>query len=137
VRSSRQLESHCHEDLAFRVLAGNHAPDHVTIARFRARYQEALADFLVVSLRLCAAGLVRLGLIALDGTKVAANAASHTLDKIETEVAEILQQVSEPTSVTTWSTARPVGGRAPGGARQQGRPADAAHRVACSDEAGR
>jgi hypothetical protein len=56
----------------------------------------ALAGFLVASLRLCAAaGLVRLWVVALDGTKVAANAASHTLDKIEREVAEILRQATE------------------------------------------
>jgi hypothetical protein len=49
------------EDLAFRVLAGNQLPDHVTIARFRVHHQQALAGFLVASLRLCAAaGLVRL-----------------------------------------------------------------------------
>src|SRR6266508_535036 len=99
VRSSRQIERRCHEDLAFRVLAGNQAPDHVTIARFRVRHQQALAGFLVQSLKLCAAaGLVRLGLVALDGTKVAANAAntaSHTLDKIEAQVAEILRQAAE------------------------------------------
>jgi transposase len=99
VRSSRQLERRCHEDIAFRVLAANQLPDHVTIARFRARHQQALAGFLVASLRLCAAaGLVRLGLVALDGTKVAANAAntaSHTLDKLEAEVTEILRQAAE------------------------------------------
>jgi transposase len=99
VRSSRQIERRCHEDLAFRVLAGNKAPDHVTIARFRVRHQQALAGFLVASLKLCAAGgLVRVGLVALDGTKVAANAAntaSHTLDKLEREVAEILRQAAE------------------------------------------
>jgi transposase len=43
VRSSRQIERRCHEDLAFRVLAGNQTPDHVTIARFRARHEQALA----------------------------------------------------------------------------------------------
>jgi transposase len=99
VRSSRQLQRRCTEDLAFRVLAGNQAPDHVTIARFRVRHQPALAGFLVASLRLCAAaGLVRLGVVALDGTKMAANAAnvaSHTLDKLEAEVAEILRQAAE------------------------------------------
>jgi transposase len=99
VRSSRQLQRRCVEDLAFRVLAGNQAPDHVTIARFRVRHQQALAGFLVQSLRLCAAaGLVRLGVVALDGTKVAANAAttaSHTLDKLEREVAEILRQAAD------------------------------------------
>jgi transposase len=99
VRSSRQLERRCREDLAFRVLAGNQLPDHVTIARFRVRHQQALAGFLVQSLQLCAAaGLVRLGTVALDGTKVAANAAntaSHTHDKLEREVAEILRQATE------------------------------------------
>jgi transposase len=50
VRSSRQIQRRCTEDLAFRVLAGNQAPDHVTIARFRVRHQQALADFLVASL---------------------------------------------------------------------------------------
>src|SRR6266567_2015718 len=45
VRSSRQLERRCHEDIAFRVLAANQTPDHVTIARFRARHQQALAGF--------------------------------------------------------------------------------------------
>jgi transposase len=99
VRSSRQIERRCQEDLAFRVLAGNQAPDHVTIARFRVRHERALAGFLVESLRLCAAaGLVRLGVVALDGTKLAANAAttaSHTLDKLEREVAEILRQAAD------------------------------------------
>jgi len=99
VRSSRQIERRCREDLAFRVLAGNQLPDHVTIARFRARHEQALAGFLVQSLRLCAAaGMVKLGTIALDGTKVAANAAntaSHTRDKLEREVAEILQQAAD------------------------------------------
>jgi transposase len=99
VRSSRQLERRCTEDLAFRVLAGNQAPDHVTIARFRVRHEQALAGFLIESLKLCAAaGLVRLGVVALDGTKVAANAAntaSHTHEKIEAQVAEILRQAAE------------------------------------------
>jgi transposase len=67
VRSSRQVERRCQEDVAFRVLAANQTPDHVTIARFRVRHEQALAGFLVESLRLCAAaGLVRLGTVALD-----------------------------------------------------------------------
>jgi transposase len=99
VRSSRQIQRRCTEDLAFRVLAGNQTPDHVTIARFRVRHQQALAGFLVESLKLCAAaGMVKVGTVALDGTKVAANAAntaSHTHDKLEREVAEILRQAAE------------------------------------------
>jgi transposase len=99
VCSSRQLERRCREDVAFRVLAANQTPDHVTIARFRVRHQQALAGFLVASLKLCAAaGMVRLGVVALDGTKVAANAAntaSRTREKLEAEVAEILRQAAE------------------------------------------
>ena len=99
VRSSRQIERRCREDLAFRVLAGNQTPDHVTIARFRVRHEHALAGFLVQSLRLCAAaGMVRVGTVALDGTKLAGNAAekaNRTHDKLEAEVAEILRQAAE------------------------------------------
>jgi transposase len=99
VRSSRQVERRCTEDLAFRVLATNQTPDHVTIARFRVRNEQALAGFLVASLKLCAAaGMVRLGTVALDGTKLAANAAeraNRTHDKLEDEVAGILRQAAE------------------------------------------
>src|SRR5512132_300934 len=112
VRSSRQIERRLTEDVAFRVLAANQAPDHVTIARFRVRHQQALAGFLVASLKLCAAaGMVRVGTVALDGTKLAANAAdkaNRTLDKLEREVAEILRQPPRPTSARTASTARRV-----------------------------
>lgn len=99
VRSSRQIERRCQEDIAFRVLAANQIPDHVTIARFRARHEQALAGFLVESLKLCAAvGMVQVGTVALDGTKLAANAsdkANRTHDKLEAEVAEILRQAAE------------------------------------------
>jgi transposase len=99
VRSSRQIQQRCTEDLAFRALAGNQTPDHVTIARFRVRHEQALAGFLVQSLKLCAAaGLVRLGVIALDGTKVAANAAdraNRTPAKLEDEVIAMLREAAE------------------------------------------
>jgi hypothetical protein len=70
----------------------------VTIARFRVRHERALAGFLVESLKLCAAGMVKVGTVALDGTKLAGNAAntaSRTLDKLEREVAEILRQAAD------------------------------------------
>jgi transposase len=99
VRSSRQLERRCQEDIALRVLAANQTPDHVTIARFRVRHQQALAGFLVESLKLCAAaGMVKVGLVALDGTKLAGNAAdkaNRTLDRLDAEVAEILREAAE------------------------------------------
>jgi hypothetical protein len=82
--------------VAFRVLARGLAPDHVTIARFRSRHAEALAGVFVDSLRLCAAaGLVRLGMVALDGTKLAAPAArsaSRTLAELQGQVEAILAE---------------------------------------------
>jgi Transposase DDE domain len=87
------------EDLAFRVLAGNSTPDHVTIARFRVRHEQALAGLLVQSLQLCAAaGMVRLGLVALDGTKIESNAAAtanRTHAHLQAQVAELLSQAAE------------------------------------------
>jgi transposase len=73
VMSSRRIEQACQSDVAFRVITANVQPDHTTIARFRRRHTEALKDLFVQTLRLCAeAGLVRVGLVALDGTKIAA-----------------------------------------------------------------
>ena len=74
-RSSRRIERRCVEDVAFRVIAANQVPDHTTIARFRARHARALADLFVEVLALCQkAGMVKVGLVAVDGTKMAANA---------------------------------------------------------------
>ena len=75
VMSSRRIEQGCQSDVAFRVITANVQPDHTTIARFRRRHAEALKGLFVQTLRLCAeAGLVRVGLVALDGTKIAAAA---------------------------------------------------------------
>jgi Transposase DDE domain len=99
VRSSRQIQRRLPRRGRLPRPGRHQAPDHVTIARFRVRHEQALAGFLVQSLRLCAAaGLVRLGTVALDGTKLAANAAeraNRTLAKVEEEVAEILRQAAE------------------------------------------
>src|ERR671937_1608287 len=75
VRSSRAIERHCHEHVAFRVITGNLVPDHVTIARFICRHERALAALFSQVLGLCAeAGLVDSGVVAIDGTRIAANA---------------------------------------------------------------
>lgn len=75
VRSSRQIERLCGTDVAFRVLCGQDPPDHSTLARFRQGHDSALAGVFEQVLVLCArAGLVRLGTVAIDGTKIAANA---------------------------------------------------------------
>jgi transposase len=75
VRSSRGIEKRCHDDVAFRFLAANQAPDFRSIARFRRRHLDALAGLFVEVLALCQrAGMVKLGRVALDGSKVRANA---------------------------------------------------------------
>src|SRR3954464_10605222 len=77
-RSSRAIERACEEDVAFRVIAAHQVPDHTTIARFRQRHQDALAGVFGEGLRLCAeAGLVDVSLVAVDGTKVHANASER------------------------------------------------------------
>ncbi|MCP9883125.1 IS1182 family transposase [Cyanobium sp. Alchichica 3B3-8F6] len=76
--SSRKIEKACWEDVAFRVLTGNQKPDHSRISDFRRRHLDALAGLFVQVLRLCQkAGLVSLGQVALDGTKIRANASKH------------------------------------------------------------
>jgi len=76
--SSRKIERATHRDVAFRALAADQHPDHDSIAEFRKRHLAALAQLFVQVLRLCqAAGLVKLGHVALDGTKIKANASRH------------------------------------------------------------
>ena len=78
VASSRRIERATHEDVAFRYLAADQHPDHDTIAAFRQEHLESLAQLFVQVLRLCQrAGLVKLGHVALDGTKIKANASKH------------------------------------------------------------
>jgi transposase len=75
VRSSRAIERACAEDVACRVIAAHHQPDHATLARFVVRHEIALAELFGEVLELCAdAGLATLGIVAIDGTKVHANA---------------------------------------------------------------
>src|SRR6476620_4956076 len=75
VRSSRRIERACSEDVACRVVAAQQRPDHATIARFVVRHEHALGELFGEVLALCAdAGLATVGVIAIDGTKVSANA---------------------------------------------------------------
>jgi transposase len=75
VRSSRQIERLCETDVAFRVICAGRAPDHSTVARFRQAQAAAARQLFVDVLELCAqAGLAQVGVVALDGTKIAANA---------------------------------------------------------------
>jgi transposase len=92
-RSSRRLERRCVEDVATRVICANQAPDHTTIARFRQRHETALAELFGEVLALCAeAGLVRVGVVAVDGTKLAANAAPQATRDYEQIAREILAE---------------------------------------------
>ncbi len=75
IRSSRRLEAECLTDAALRVITGDDPPDHCTIARFRARHDDQLGGLFTQVLALCSsAGMVKLGIVALDGTRIAANA---------------------------------------------------------------
>lgn len=95
-RSSRRIERLCERDVAFRVIAANHAPDHATIARFRQRNAKALEKLFIETLRFCAeTGLLKAGVVALDGTKIKANAAlsaNRTHRHLEEEVRRMLRE---------------------------------------------
>jgi len=101
--SSRQIELATYEEIPYRVLAANQHPDHDTLAAFRQTHLPALAALFIQVLRLCQrAGLVKLGHVALDGTKVLANASKHkamsygrmpeTEQRLEQEIAALLAE---------------------------------------------
>jgi transposase len=103
VSSSRKIEKATYESVPFRVLAANQHPDHDTIAEFRRRHLSTLSGLFVQVLHLCQkAGLVRLGHVAIDGTKLRANASKHKamsygrmkekLTELEAQVAELLAE---------------------------------------------
>ena len=78
IQSSREIERKCREDVAFMVITARRVPDHSTIAEFRRRHERALAGLFTGVLGLCRkAGLVRVGLLAVDGMKLAGNASQH------------------------------------------------------------
>jgi transposase len=93
IRSSRLIERACEEDVAFRVLAAQQRPDHATIARFVERHQEAVAELFGEVLVLCArSGLVTVAVIAVDGTKLHANACRDENLDYEQIAREILEE---------------------------------------------
>jgi transposase len=104
--SSRKIERATYDEVPYRVLAGDQHPDHDSIAAFRQRHLRALARLFVQVLQLCeAAGLVKLGHVALDGTKIKANASKHKAmsyarmcakeQELEQEVARLLEQAQQ------------------------------------------
>jgi transposase len=103
--SSRKIQAKTYEDVAFRYLSADEHPDHTTVAEFRKRHLEALAGLFTQALQLCQkAGLVKLGHVVLDGTKMAGNASKHkamsygrmsaTEKKLQEQVDELLQRAN-------------------------------------------
>jgi transposase len=103
IPSSRKIEKAAYCQIPFRVLTADQQPDHDTIAEFRKRHLKALGGLFVDALRLCQkVGLVKLGHVSLDGTKIKANASKHKAmsygrmekkaEELEIEVAGLLEQ---------------------------------------------
>jgi transposase len=93
VRSSRAIERHCRQDVAYRVITGNLVPDHATIARFICRHERALAELFGEVLRLCdRAGLVKPGVVSIDGTRLDGNCSPDANCQFEQIAREILAQ---------------------------------------------
>jgi hypothetical protein len=94
VRSSRAIECHCRQDVAYRVISGNLVPDHATIARFICRHERALPELFSEVLKLCArGGLVRPGVVSIDGTRIAGNASPEVNYEFEQLAREIVAEV--------------------------------------------
>src|SRR5215216_7156393 len=121
VRSSRAIERRCHDDVAFRVITANHAPDHATIARFRVRHEAAIAGLFGEVLALCArSGLVKVGVVAVDGTKIAAAATHHATRSYEQIAKEILEEAAEIDAREDELYGEARGDELPGGPRTSG-----------------
>jgi hypothetical protein len=95
-RSSRGIERACWEDVAYKVIASMHTPDHSTIAEFRRRHETEIAELFDDVLGLCReAGLVSVGVITIDGTKIKANASMDQNRSYRDLVTEILREAEE------------------------------------------
>lgn len=121
VPSSRKIEVKTYEDVAFRVLAADSHPDHDAIADFRQRHLRVLSNLFVQVLKLCRkVGLVNLGHVSLDGTKVRANASRHKAmsysrmpvkeKELEEKVAELLKRARQVDWKRAGAMARGFGG---------------------------
>jgi transposase len=117
VRSSRAIERLCWRDAGYRFIVAEHQPDHTVIARFRQRHVAEMKVVFLAVLRLCReAGLVRLGLVALDGTKVQGNAsldANRRAASIEAEIETILAEAEATDAKEDRQTAAQQGAALP------------------------
>ena len=97
-RSSRRIEMLCAEHVAFQVLCGRDVPDHTVISRFRAAHEDRFAEVFAQVLVLCAqAGMGKLGVVAIDGTKIAADAsifANRAEESLRAEAARIVAEAA-------------------------------------------
>jgi hypothetical protein len=95
-RSSRGIERACFEDVAYKVIANMHTPDHSTIAEFRRRHEAEISELFDDVLGLCReAGLVSVGVIAIDGTKIKADASMDQNRSYRDLVGQILREAEE------------------------------------------
>ena len=95
-RSSRGIERSCWEDVAFKVITGMRTPDHSTIAEFRRRHETEIEELFDDVLGLCReAGLVSVGVIAIDGTRIKANASMDQNRSYREVVNQILREAEE------------------------------------------
>jgi transposase len=124
VRSSRVIERLCGRDAGYRFIVGGAVPDHTVIARFRQRHVVRMREVFLAVLRLChEAGLVRLGLVALDGTKVAANAAldaNRTVSRIDEQVTQMLAEAEARDAQEDGQFGAERGGELPAALTQRG-----------------
>jgi transposase len=120
-RSSRRLEQRCETDVACRVITGNQVPDHTVIARFRQAHDAALVGLFSQVLAVCAAeGMGRVGVVAVDGTKIAADASrlgNRTREQLAAEAAAIIAEADavDAAEDSEWGEGR--GDELPGGLR--------------------
>jgi len=95
-RSSRKISKACEEELPYRRLTGNTVPDHCAISRFRSRHEKLMKTVFSEILSVCAeAGLVRVGDVYLDGTKIKGKAslwANRTVDQLDKEIEQMLEE---------------------------------------------
>jgi transposase len=100
VRSSRAIERHCRQDVAYRVITANLVLDHATIARFVCRHERAFADLFGEVLKLCdCAGLIKPGVVSIDGRRIAGNASPEVnceFEQIAREIVEDARATDEP-----------------------------------------
>lgn len=105
-RSSRKIEKECETDVAYRYIMANERPDHGTICRFRETQEAPQGETFIRVLRMCQeAGLVKVGVVALDGTKVTASAALSANQKKEALEAEVKKMPAEAKSTDAWEDA--------------------------------